>query len=161
MRKLLHSIVVLGILSVVGFGYWSSARAQSDQGGGIASVQSQEVTGVIEAIDANSLTVDGIVYQITDQTDKQGALQVGDSVKLEFTVNEDGTFTAQEIDSETELDTPDSGETEDVSEESNDDQGTDVDANESEDSSAQQDTHDAQHDDGGQTQEAEHAGGDD
>lgn len=56
-----------------------------------------EVVGVVTAIDATTITVDGVVYYLADFTEIEDAIQVGDTVKLEFVVNPDGTLTVREI----------------------------------------------------------------
>ncbi len=58
---------------------------------------SGEVTGTVTAIDANSVTVDGVVYSLTSGAEVGSALQVGDTVKLEFVTNADGTLSVREI----------------------------------------------------------------
>lgn len=49
----------------------------------------KEVSGVVEAIGNNALTVDGIEYTVTDQTEYEGIdgladLSVGDEVGIEY-----------------------------------------------------------------------------
>ncbi len=49
----------------------------------------KEVNGIVEAIGANSLTVDGIEYIVTDKTEFDGFdslsdLSVGDAVEVEY-----------------------------------------------------------------------------
>lgn len=49
----------------------------------------KEVSGVIEAIGDNSLTVDGIAYTVTDDTEFDGVsglgdLAIGDEVEIEY-----------------------------------------------------------------------------
>ena len=56
-----------------------------------------EVTGVVEAITITSITVDGVVYNLADFTEFNGAIAVGDQVKIHVIVNADGTFTIREI----------------------------------------------------------------
>ncbi len=52
----------------------------------------KEVTGIVEVIGANSLTVDGIEYMVTDKTEFDGIsglsdLTVGDEVEIEYEEN--------------------------------------------------------------------------
>ncbi len=52
----------------------------------------KEVSGIIEAIGDNSLTVDGIEYRVTDKTEFEGIdgladLAVGDEVEIEYKEN--------------------------------------------------------------------------
>lgn len=56
-----------------------------------------EVSGVVEAIDTenNTLTVDGIVYTVTDDTEYEGIsglsdLSTGDEVEVEYEENSNG-----------------------------------------------------------------------
>lgn len=61
----------------------------------------KEVTGIVEAIGDNSLTVDGIVYAVTDKTKFEGSLSlsdltVGDEVEIDYEEN-GGIRTALEI----------------------------------------------------------------
>ena len=57
----------------------------------------QEIHGVVDAVTDDSVTVDGVVYSIADFTEFKSLVAVGDQVKVEFTVNADGTFTIHEI----------------------------------------------------------------
>jgi len=56
-----------------------------------------EFTGVVRSIDAAQWTVNGIVLMITVQTNIHASPAVGDTVKVEATVNSDGTLTADVI----------------------------------------------------------------
>lgn len=58
---------------------------------------SNEVTGVVTAMDATTITVDGVVYNLSDFTEVKDNIQVGDTVKLEFVTNPDGTLTVREV----------------------------------------------------------------
>jgi len=57
----------------------------------------QEVTGVVEAITTDSITINGVTYAITNFTEFKDLIALGDQVKLHVTVNADGTFTIREI----------------------------------------------------------------
>jgi hypothetical protein len=57
----------------------------------------QEVSGVVEAITTDSITINGVVYKIADFTEFKGIVTLGDQVKVHVIVNEDGTFTIREI----------------------------------------------------------------
>jgi len=57
----------------------------------------EEITGVVEEITADSVTVDGVTYNFSSFTEFGDAIFVGDEVKLEVIVNADGTFTVREI----------------------------------------------------------------
>jgi hypothetical protein len=61
----------------------------------------KEVSGIVEAIGSNSLTVDGIEYRVTSDTEFEGIsglsdLSVGDEVEIEYE-EDGGTRTAVEI----------------------------------------------------------------
>lgn len=57
----------------------------------------QEVSGVVDAITADSITIDGVVYQFAVFTEFKEAIFAGDTVKLHVVINGDGTFTVREI----------------------------------------------------------------
>jgi hypothetical protein len=56
-----------------------------------------EVTGTVTAVDASTITVDGVVYNLTNFSEVKGTPQVGDSVKLDFVTNPDGTLSISEV----------------------------------------------------------------
>ncbi len=56
-----------------------------------------EVVGVVTAIDASSITIDGTVYSLSAFTEIDGDVQAGDTVKLELVTNADGTVTVREV----------------------------------------------------------------
>jgi hypothetical protein len=57
----------------------------------------QEVTGTVEAITADSITINGVTYMIADFTEFNDVISAGDQVKIHVIVNADGTFTISEI----------------------------------------------------------------
>ena len=57
----------------------------------------QEVIGTVEAITADSITINGVTYLISDFTEFNDLISVGDQVKIHVIVNADGTFTISEI----------------------------------------------------------------
>ena len=61
------------------------------------SPDANEVSGVVTAIDATSITVDGVVYSLADFTEIKGTIQVGDNVTLELTTGLDGTLIVREV----------------------------------------------------------------
>lgn len=61
------------------------------------SDESAEFTGRVEIMESTSWTVDGWVVAITDQTEIQGDIGVGDLVKVEALRAADGTLAAKEI----------------------------------------------------------------
>jgi len=93
-----------------------------------------EVLGVVTAIDATTITVDGVVYNLADFTEIEGTIQVGDTVKLEFITNPDGTLSVRAV------------KVADHSQDDRDNQGSDDSHNDSHDDSHDaNDNHDADH----------------
>jgi hypothetical protein len=62
-----------------------------------SSGNEQEVFGVIEAMTDTTVTIDGVIYQLTNLSEVDGLLAVGDEVKIHYIVNTDGTLTIREI----------------------------------------------------------------
>lgn len=71
----------------------------SDDGDGVAT----EITGVVEALTADSVTVGSVTYPLAIFTDIDDAIMVGDLVEIEFIVNADGTFTVLDVDKSDDL----------------------------------------------------------
>ena len=65
-----------------------------------------EVTGVLEAVDGNLWTVDGFTIMVTETTEIQGTFAPGDSIKVEGTLQDDGSILANQIKSPNADDTP-------------------------------------------------------
>jgi hypothetical protein len=90
---------------------------------GSTPMKKGEATGVVTAIDANSITIDGVVYKFSTHTEI-GNVNVGDTVKVEYFTAADGTLTAYEVEmaesshTETEMSEPKS------THESDDDHGS-------------------------------------
>ncbi|MFZ5885645.1 MAG: DUF5666 domain-containing protein [Chloroflexota bacterium] len=57
----------------------------------------QEVYGVVEALSANSITVNGMTYVITSLTEFKTIVAVGDYVKLHLMAGSDGSLIVREI----------------------------------------------------------------
>jgi len=57
----------------------------------------QEVSGIVEAITTDSITINGVVYMIADFTEFKDIIAMGNQVKIHVIVNADGTFTIREI----------------------------------------------------------------
>ena len=149
MKQILHIAVVSTVIGVAALGYWSSAQAESDSSGGVG--EDFEVTGIIEAVDDTSVTIGGVVYSLTDATETEGLLAVGEEVDIEFVDNGDGTFTALEIENESEdvEDAEDADETEDAEDEDDvDEDEDDEDDDEQDDNSG--DLDDDEDDDAGE-----------
>ncbi|MBI5297283.1 MAG: hypothetical protein HY869_17530 [Chloroflexi bacterium] len=56
-----------------------------------------EVVGVIEAMTDTSVTIGGVVYQLTNLSEVKGLLAVGDQVRIQYVVNVDGTLAIRQI----------------------------------------------------------------
>ncbi len=98
-----------------------------------------EIIGVVDAIDATTITVDGVVYNLTDATKIEGTIQVGDVVKLELITNPDGTVTVIEIKLASQDDSNDDS-NDDSSDDSSDD--SDDDSHDDSNHSSDDDSHD-------------------
>ena len=71
--------------------------ADADDTSGPALGLELEMTGVVEAVSADSLTVGGRTFILTAQTEMDGVLAVGETVKVEAFGNLDGILTAREV----------------------------------------------------------------
>ena len=56
-----------------------------------------ELVGTVSAMDATTITINGVVYQLADLPAFAATLKVGDQVKVEFITNADGTVVVREI----------------------------------------------------------------
>ncbi|PWB72334.1 MAG: hypothetical protein C3F07_12225 [Anaerolineales bacterium] len=72
-------------------------NANSNANGNEAAGAEQEIFGVVESITADTITIDGVVYNLADFTEFNGMIAVGDQVKVHVIVNDDGTLTIREI----------------------------------------------------------------
>ncbi len=75
----------------------SSPQDDSQDDSKAAGADENEVFGAVEAMTADTITVDGVTYNLADFTEFKDGLVVGDTVKLHVIVNADGTFTVREI----------------------------------------------------------------
>jgi hypothetical protein len=62
-----------------------------------SGIRENEVFGRVEAITAETITVNGVTYNLSDLAEIKETLQAGDQVKLHVIVNADGTFTVREV----------------------------------------------------------------
>ncbi len=60
-------------------------------------VSDSEITGVVASIDGTTVTVDGKVFNLPSTTEGLSSAHVGDTVKLQFTTNPDGSVSVREI----------------------------------------------------------------
>ncbi len=56
-----------------------------------------KITGTLTAMDATSITVDGIVYMLAPGSEVRDGLKIGDTVRLEYYAMPDGTVTVEEL----------------------------------------------------------------
>ena len=80
----------------------NSANSNDDNSNGNSNDNSstgseQEVSGLVEAITTDSITINGVVYMLADFTEFKDLIAMGDQVKIHVIVNADGTFTIREI----------------------------------------------------------------
>ena len=80
----------------------NSANSNDDNSNGNGNDNSstgsdQEVSGLVEAITTDSITINGVVYMLADFTEFKNLIALGDQVKVHVIVNADGTFTIREI----------------------------------------------------------------
>ena len=71
----------------------ANGNGNDNSSGGIE----QEVSGVVEALTTESITINGVTYVFADFTEFKHVIALGDLVKLHVIVNADGTFTIREI----------------------------------------------------------------
>lgn len=69
----------------------------NDDNSNEAGDDKDEVFGVVEALTADSITINGVTYQFASFTEFKDIVAVGDQVKMQVIVNADGTFTIREI----------------------------------------------------------------
>ena len=72
-------------------------NSNSDSNDNGAGGTEQEITGVVDAISAASVTVDGVEYQFDASTEISDLIFAGDTVKLHVLVGADGSLTVREI----------------------------------------------------------------
>lgn len=76
----------------------SGANSPADSSSAQGQPNSQaEVSGAVESMTADTITINGVTYNLASFTEVKDTLAVGDEVKLHVNVNADGTFTVREI----------------------------------------------------------------
>lgn len=93
-----------------------------------AGVNENEVFGAVQALTADTVTINGVTYSLANFTEFKDTISVGDQVKLHVMVNADGTFTVREIEKSLGL-SDDNGLSEDNSNSSGSDDGPNHDLN--------------------------------
>ena len=74
----------------------------SNSNGNASEGEDHEVVGVIQTINGSQITVNGLTYIVPSTTDLS-MFVVGNTVKIEFTTNADGTMTITEVKSTTSI----------------------------------------------------------
>lgn len=74
-----------------------NSNVNSNDNTNTAGASEQEIIGVVDAISADSVTVDGVKYSFASSTEIKDAISAGDTVKLHVVVNSDGSLTVREI----------------------------------------------------------------
>lgn len=97
----------------------------ANDNGSAAGAGETEVFGLVEAITTDSITINGVTYQLASFTEFKDAIAVGDQVKIHVIVNSDGTFSIREIEKSDRLGDDDNGNDDN----SNDDNGNDDNSN--------------------------------
>lgn len=75
----------------------TNANSNDDNSNSAPSGTSQEFSGAVEAITTDSITINGVTYQLANFTEFKDPIAVGDQVKIHVTVSADGTLTIREI----------------------------------------------------------------
>jgi hypothetical protein len=78
----------------------SNTNANGDDNSAPAGPE-QEILGAVQAITKDTITIDGVTYQLANFTEFKTPIVVGDQVKIHLIVNADGTFTIREIEKTT------------------------------------------------------------
>ena len=120
------------------------------------SSDDSSLTGVIEFVDGNMVTIDGQIYLLDEQTEFMGAFVAGDVVEFEYIVNADNTLSLTEIeleddDSDDDMDDDSDDDMDDDGDDDMDDNGDDDDDDvdgEDDDDDADDDDDDDSDDDG-------------
>lgn len=95
--------------------------------------EKQELVGVVEALTADTLVVDGVTFHIDGNSEIDEAVSVGSTVKVEYYVNEDGSFSLHEVEVDDDLNgNENENQNENESEDENENESEDENENEAE-----------------------------
>jgi hypothetical protein len=98
MKHITRTLVFILVLTTLLVSACAGAAAPaSNSGGGKAQSEVVEFTGVIDAINGNQWTINGQVVTVDPALIKDGPFQVGDTVKLEAQVAQDGSVTVTRV----------------------------------------------------------------
>jgi hypothetical protein len=67
----------------------------------VADNAQNEIFGTVEAMTTDTITINGLTYNLANFTEIKDIVAVGDQVKLHVILNADGTFTVREIEKST------------------------------------------------------------
>ena len=96
--------------------------------------EEMEAYGTLESITDNSIVIDGVTYLVTEETDLDDDLEVGDQVKIKFFENEEGDLLLLDIDVESEIvDTPEPEDDDEDDSDGDDDDGEEDEEDEEDD----------------------------
>jgi len=124
----------------------SSNSSGVSNGNGGNSDGSLETVGVLQEITASSITVDGVTYTLVTGAEVKGPIQVGDTVKIHFQPNPDGTFSVREV---TPFDPNSAGSDDNGNDDSSDDNGVDDNSNDATDDNSNSNSNSNSDDNGG------------
>lgn len=99
MKKYSNLLLVLAALTAMLISACGGATAgtETSAGSGKPLASLVEFTGVIEAIDGNQWTVNGQVITVEPSVLRDGPFEVGDTVKVEAEVQEDGSLVVTRV----------------------------------------------------------------
>ena len=124
-------LLVAYLLSACGAPLQPAEQPAGDQAA--IKVQAVEVafTGVVEAVNGNEWTINGQVLSVDPAVVRDGPFQAGDTIKVEGTVNADGSLTVSRVEAPTAADLTDLPQlgNDNVNANSNDANSNDVNAN--------------------------------
>ncbi len=66
------------------------------------------LSGVIDGLEDGKLMIDGNIFEISDETDFEGEIEVGDDVEIKFRFDDDGGMIAQSVELHSDADDDDS-----------------------------------------------------
>jgi predicted small secreted protein len=79
----------------------TNVNSNDDNSNSAPSGTAQEFSGTVQAITQDSITINGVTYQLANFTEFKTPIVLGDQVKIHVIVNADGTLTIREIEKTT------------------------------------------------------------
>jgi Domain of unknown function (DUF5666) len=130
-------------------GVVSSPGASTPSAPQPAQANEVEVFGMVEALTANTITVNGLTYNLASFTEFKDPIVIGDQVKLHVMSNPDGTLSIRELEKSVGFSDDNSNSSGDLDDSSNDNSSDDNSNHNSNDDSADDDSTDNGDDHGG------------